>query len=358
MLATSTTALANPLSSKLKAQQQELQQNRNTYNNLEGQIEQTNASIQKLDNQIQNIMDDISSTNDKIAVTQQDIKNTESEIQKSIAEINSEQELFDKRVKAMYISGAEGYMSVLLSSKDFEDFISRAVNIEKIINYDNNIIKDLKIKNQEINKKKTSLGEQNKKLLALQEDNKRKLSNINTARDEQVRLIAQLKSQRETYASKVAEEQALVNATLQQIKAMKESAKKSSGSGNASRGGTGSVSAKGEAIVDYATDYLGVPYVWGGNTPAGFDCSGFTKYVFAHFGISLNRRASEQLQQGVPVSTSNLQPGDLVFFGDPVYHVGIYVGNGCFIHAPETGDVVKISALKWMDLTYARRLVR
>lgn len=354
MLSTSTTAIADPLSDQLKSQQQQLQQNRNTYNDLEGQIEKTDESIQKLDDQIQNIMDNISSTNVKIVKTQQDIKNTEAQIQRSLEEISAEQELFGKRVRAMYISGTEGYLSVLLESKDFGDFLSRAVTIEKIIGYDNGIIKDLKIKNEAVNKKKASLAEENRKLLAMQQSNKQKLSEINSVKDEQVKLIAQLKSQRKLYASRVTEEQALVNATLLQIKAMK--AKKPVVV--ASRSGTSISSATGEAIVAYASDYLGVPYVWGGNTPAGFDCSGFTKYVFAHFGISLNRRASQQALQGIPVSAGSLQPGDLVFFGNPVYHVGIYVGNGCFIHAPETGDVVKISALKWMDFTQARRLIR
>lgn len=354
MLSTGTTAIADPLSDQLKNQQQQLQQNQNTYNDLEGQIEKTDESIQKLDNQIQNILDNISSTDNKIVTTQKEIKNTEDQIQKSTKEMDAEQGLFGKRVRAMYISGTEGYLSILFESKNFEDFLSRAIIVEKIINYDNGIIKDLKIKNEEINKKKAVLSEENKNLLSMQQSNKQKLSEINSARDEQVKLITQLKSQRKVYASRSSEEQALVNATLLQIRTMKA---KDTAVVIASRSGTSVSSASSEAIVAYASNFLGVPYVWGGNTPAGFDCSGFTKYVFAHFGISLDRTASEQALQGTPVSAGNLQPGDLVFFGDPVYHVGIYVGNGCFIHAPETGDVVKISALKWMDFTQARRIL-
>ena len=111
-------------------------------------------------------------------------------------------------------------------------------------------------------------------------------------------------------------------------------------------------------VVGIAMRYLGTPYVWGGASPAGFDCSGLVMYVFAQVGISLPHSSYAQYGMGSPVARSDLQPGDLVFF-DGLGHVGIYVGGGSFIHAPHTGDVVKISSLSgWYASTYvgARRL--
>ncbi len=97
-------------------------------------------------------------------------------------------------------------------------------------------------------------------------------------------------------------------------------------------------------VVGVAMQYLGTPYVWAGASPAGFDCSGFTMFVFAQVGVSLPHFSGAQYAMGVPVAYSQLAPGDLVFF-DGLGHVGIYIGGGQFVHSPHTGDVVKISSL-------------
>jgi cell wall-associated NlpC family hydrolase len=112
------------------------------------------------------------------------------------------------------------------------------------------------------------------------------------------------------------------------------------------------------SVVSIAERYLGVPYRWGGASPAGFDCSGLVMYVFAQVGVSLPHSSYAQYGMGSPVSRDQLQPGDLVFF-DGLGHVGIYVGGGSFIHAPHTGDVVKISSMTgWYASSYvgARRI--
>ena len=119
--------------------------------------------------------------------------------------------------------------------------------------------------------------------------------------------------------------------------------------GSRSTAEAASSSAIGDQIVAYAKQFLGVPYVYGGNGPNCFDCSGFTKYVYAHFGVTLNRTATDQLANGTSVSKSQLQPGDLVFFRanttKPVSHVGIYIGNGQFIHASTNTYSVQIDRL-------------
>ncbi len=102
------------------------------------------------------------------------------------------------------------------------------------------------------------------------------------------------------------------------------------------------------AVVKETMKYLGIPYVWAGATPSGgFDCSGLVLYVYAKFGVQFPHGATMQAHMGSPVSYAQAQPADLVFFGTPAFyhHVGIYIGNGLFIEAPHTGDVVKVSSL-------------
>jgi cell wall-associated NlpC family hydrolase len=99
--------------------------------------------------------------------------------------------------------------------------------------------------------------------------------------------------------------------------------------------------------VAIAQRYLGVPYVYGGASPSGFDCSGLTMYCYAQVGVGLAHGATLQQQASTPVPLSALQPGDLVFFGNASfsYHVAIYVGGGSMIHAPHTGAVVSYGSI-------------
>jgi cell wall-associated NlpC family hydrolase len=97
--------------------------------------------------------------------------------------------------------------------------------------------------------------------------------------------------------------------------------------------------------VWWAEQALGKPYEWAASGPDSFDCSGLTMWAYDHVGVSLPHSSAEQIGSGTRVSRSNLQPGDLVFFGSPIHHVGMYVGGGDFIEAPHTGAVVRISSL-------------
>jgi cell wall-associated NlpC family hydrolase len=104
----------------------------------------------------------------------------------------------------------------------------------------------------------------------------------------------------------------------------------------------GSIGAQAVAV---AMQYLGTPYVWGGGAPGGFDCSGLTSYAYAQVGIGLSHFTGAQWNEGVRVPADQLLPGDLVFFHSDLHHMGMYIGGGQMIHAPQTGDVVKISPL-------------
>ncbi|WP_242704081.1 C40 family peptidase [Candidatus Enterococcus moelleringii] len=117
------------------------------------------------------------------------------------------------------------------------------------------------------------------------------------------------------------------------------------------------MSQKAQDIILSAKQYLGVPYVWGGTTPAGFDCSGLMQWVFAQNGIGIPRVSQAQQASIKEIPISEVQPGDLVFWGRPAHHVALYIGDGYFIQAPQPGDVVKITHNSWYPFESAGRVL-
>ncbi|WP_083659261.1 C40 family peptidase [Ligilactobacillus murinus] len=116
-----------------------------------------------------------------------------------------------------------------------------------------------------------------------------------------------------------------------------------------------STSADGAAIAAYAQSFIGTPYVWGGSTPSGFDCSGLTQYVYAHFGKQIGRNTIAQESAGAHIPVSQAQVGDLLFWGTPgsTYHVAIYLGGNSFVAAPEPGQSVKIGNMAYFMPSFA-----
>jgi peptidoglycan hydrolase CwlO-like protein len=343
--------LADPLSDKLKSQKSQLAEQKAAYNQARDKVDDIEGSIEKLDAVIETAFAEIDKTKVKIGKTEQQIDNTKKDIQVAEDNIKEEEDLFNKRMRTMYMNGVDGYLEVILNSEGFQDLISRVDNIKKIVEYDNNLIGELTDKKVKIEDQKATLESKKANLVVLIADNENKIDKLKDTRKEQSLLIEEAKKQEQLYSSKISDAQTIVNATMRQIKQIQDKAPKYTPS-------RGSASLSSDSVVAYASNFLGTPYVWGANGPDSFDCSGFTKYVYAHFGISLTRTTYTQINEGSSISRDNLEPGDLVFFGtgsDP-HHVGIYVGNNSYIHAPRTGDVVKVSALTRSDYIGARRV--
>ena len=345
------TVFADPLSEQLQKQQNQLKQDKSSLKTVQNKKQDMEINIENLDNQIEDQMAKISENKKQISKKQQDIKNTELAIQKIDTDIAEDQDLFNKRIREMYISGSDSYISILLSSNGIGDFISRVGTIKRIIELDNKIIKDLNDKKEASKNKKGILNDENSKLLVLNSENEANLNQLQGYIADQKKMIDELKSKEFALASNVNSSQAAVNTTLNQIAEIRKAAPRIS----TSRGAT---TISSNNVIAYATNFLGTRYLWGGTSPStGFDCSGFTQYVYAHFGISLGRTTYDQINNGVGVARGDLQPGDLVFFGtNGPTHMGMYVGNGTYIHAPHTGDVIKISSVDRSDYITARRV--
>ena len=341
--------LADPLTDRIKDQQQKMEENRKALQSVQGKQEDMEVELEKLDNEIEGLLRQIDDTKKKISNTEKEITQVEKDIEKAEEDLKEEQELFDKRVRAMYINGVGSYLEMILESEGISDFMSRVDSIKRIMELDKKIIADLNAKKEVIEKKKESLKNEKDKLLALKADNEKKLADVNSKKSTQDKLLAELKRQERMYASRINESQRIINAAMAETNAIRNKVPEY----KPSRGPSDISS---NSIVAYASNFLGTPYQWGGNGPNTFDCSGFTRYVFRHFGINIPRVSQDQQNFGTPISIDDLQPGDLVFFGYPAHHVGIYVGNNAYIHAPRTGDVIKISPLTRSDYSGARRV--
>jgi cell wall-associated NlpC family hydrolase len=196
--------------------------------------------------------------------------------------------------------------------------------------------------------------------LALEEDRKAAVELVarrEESKDQVLALEAQLETTAGGLKDEIAELEAAAarraeQAAARALAAQQDSSSNGSSSGSSSGGGGGGTvidpgGTGRSAVVAIAQRYLGVPYVWGGASPRGFDCSGLAMYCYAQIGIGMSHGATDQQRQSKPVSISALQPGDLVFFGSASYshHVGIYVGGGQMIHAPHTGAVVSYGSI-------------
>lgn len=388
--------LAAPTSQQIYNQRNQLQTDKNEFKKAQDKRFEIEQNIESLDNQIEEVMDKMQENKKQMSKIQEDIKITEQELKQTEEDMKNEKELFNKRVRVIYVKGSSSYLDVLLEAKDFSDFFSRIETLKSIIKLDKKITENIKLKQEQLNNNKEELNKQNNKLVSLNNDNNDKMNKLQKDKSKQSKLIEEVKKQEKLYASAVNETQTKLNQTLIQIEAMRNSTstyttsrevasvpkkqtetvasstqaytassevasiskKQTETSTNAPSRGDASVS--GNAVVAYASNFLGTPYLWGGTTPAGFDCSGFTQYVYKHFGITVGRTTYDQIKDGYAVSRNELQPGDLVFYGkggSPT-HMGIYVGNGMYIHAPRTGDVVKISPYNRSDYITARRVIQ
>ena len=347
---------------------EEVIQNQKKYDEFTQKIEEINDKIYTLNGEIEPLIARIDSNNAQIEQIKVEVENTENEIKAAKEDIAKTEEVLGKRVRELYKSGGQSsYIMLLFTADSFNDLISKIESTSRLVKINEELVKineETKKSLSECEAKKAeqeTLVEQAKaeqaqfevEFLAVSErqlvspqyavieDSSSSIDSLNSAisqlrniRDNQLKssiVKEEVNEKIETAKSKVSELQAAIDVA------------NAAAASRPNRGNT-TVSATGNSIVDYAYQFLGTPYVWAGTSPSGFDCSGFTQYVFRNAaGVSLPRTTYEQINVGTPVAYSDLQPGDLVF--PHTGHVGIYVGNGQMIHAPSTGDVIKVSSV-------------
>ena len=267
---------------------------------------------------------------------------TEHQIAKLQKHQHTLQTHLDTRASDMYRQGPLGFISVLLSVNTFEEFDTTIRVLTSLNEQDAATVSQLKAAKADAERARETL------VAARTQAGKQKLAMAANA--EAVK--TQLAARKQLLAGLTAEIQTLVAQRLAEQKAAEQARtmalllrQRTASQGGIILGGNPPTSSKAAAAVYWAEKEIGKPYVWAAAGPNSFDCSGLMVWAYDHVGIHLNHYSGDQINEGPHVSRSNLQPGDLVFFGSPIHHVGMYVGGGDFIEAPYTGTDVRVSQL-------------
>jgi len=323
--------------------------------------------IQEIDSQLSHAIEAYNLANVKLDAINADLKANARHLKIAKSSLRNAQTHLSQRLVSLYVNGTEGNaLEVLLGAESLDDLLNRMDAVERVSDQDARVLREVKSFRAEVKQRKLRLDR---------------------ARAAQAQVVASKADQRRSIEGQLAERQRMLSsikseiASLQAAERLRQQrlaaqAQARLAATSVERQGTvedqqaslfGPVDAvlapvpdaRYGGVVGIAMQFLGVPYVWGGASPSGFDCSGLIMYAFAQMGVSLPHHAASQYGMGVPVSRDQLQAGDLVFF-DGLGHAGIYIGGGQFVHAPHSGDVVKISSLSdsWYAATWvgARRL--
>ena len=316
----------------------------------QAQAQQVISQINQIDQDLNSAVEAYNLANVRLHKIKGDLRVNKIELNVARTSLKHSQRALARRLVSVYTSREQNStLAVLLGATSLNDLVNRLETINATSKQDARIVRDVTAAKLAIQRHRLQLQH---------------------AKTEQQQVVAQKAAQRQHIESQLAQRRALLSSIRVEIAHLKaaEAARElqltqqarerlaasppgSGGpepivgvSGSTPEGSTVAPPNVHGGVVGIAMRYLGVPYVWGGSTPRGFDCSGLVMYVFAQIGVSLPHSSYAQYGMGTPVSISELQPGDLVFFAG-ASHVGIYIGGGQFIHAPHTGDVVKISSL-------------
>jgi len=373
---------------------QQLSDSRQKYAEIENKIKDIQNKIYDLDTKIEPLQLTVDKNTKEIKNINKVIDNTTKDIEQCKKEITKLDLALGQRVKKMYVSGDTefSYLSFLLESESTSDFFTRAEAISTVVGKDKENIEGIMNKKEELNSKIQSLEDKKSEIDKLNKEVQASISELDGKKKEQKSLADEAQAEKSKFDSQYLSQleretvksqfdmisnsnsstadlqsaivqlrnirdnqikseivKTEINEKIEKAKATVASRQAAEAKVTASRGkgrsrSSAAVPAAGnaQAILNEAYAQLGKPYVYGATGSANFDCSGFTQYVYENAaGVDISRTTYSQINEGQSISQDQLKPGDLVF--THAGHVGIYVGGGQMIHAPQTGDVVKVS---------------
>jgi cell wall-associated NlpC family hydrolase len=302
------------------------------------------AQVAELDHRLEAVIEKYNLANERLAVVRKQIDTNTKALKLARYNLAVAHRNLSARVVALYKERPIEMLDVVFSAGSFEEITSQLDLLKRVGEHDTDIIHSVEQYQGEVKDKRVGLIADRKAA---------------------VKLLGEVGTSKRTIEGKLQQRRSMlagVEAEIRRIeRAEAAAAARRVAAANAAGTDGGSTPNQRPIIPDQAgpghpevcaiaAQYLGVKYVYGGASPStGFDCSGFVMYVYAQVGISLPHYSGSQQQMGTAVSMSALQPGDLVFRGNPAYHVGIYVGGGTCIHSPHTGSVVSYQSVGYWD---------
>ena len=357
------------------------------------QIQTANEKTAKLSNDVSNKALDIKNAEEKISASQAKIASYNQQIVKAQVEVgkrkdNLKEQLISLQKQVGNSVTGNIYFDFVLNSNSLTDLVGRSLTVNKLSQASAEALQAVKdsqakvktlqteqeAKQETLVATKSQLESDKAKIESLKSDAEKSASDLQQTLEANKDKLAQLAASED--AAKAAAATAAVAATPSASSTSTASSSAASSSVNTSTNtsttsassgasasqapasNTSSVSVSGGSIASNAAKYIGVPYVYGGTSPSGFDCSGLIYYAAKEAGINLPRTSQAQSTLGSYVSVSDLQAGDLVFWGGvgSAYHVGIYIGGGQYLHAPAPGQSVTIQSMAYFAPSFGRRL--
>jgi cell wall-associated NlpC family hydrolase len=326
--------------------------------------------IQSLDANLEHAIEAYNLANERLKEVKADLTENKRELRIAQRNLKQARAVLAEHAVAIYTStSGDSTLDVLLGATSLDDFLSRVDTVGRVSDQGNLVLGEVVTFQTDVRARRAKLKRAKARAAELVSERARQKASIesqlatrrsllNSIRGEIARMQAAERARQAELERQARARAAAAAAAPPVLATALSSDSSSSAAAEEAVAATPAPVARYGGVVGIAMQYLGTPYVYGGASPSGFDCSGFIMYVFSQVGVSLPHNAAAQYGVGTPVDRSQLQPGDLVFFNG-LGHAGIYVGGGSFIHAPHTGDVVKISPMSgWYASTYvgARRL--
>jgi cell wall-associated NlpC family hydrolase len=331
------------------------------------QAQQVMGQLQRLSDSLERARSQYYASTQQLAKIQHDLRVNSHELKLAKHNLKQSQHVIAQRLVTLYRSDQASTLEVVLGARSLDDMITRMDSAKSVTSLDAQVLSQVKTFRLAVKRNHELLAKarvQQQRVVAQRAEAK---ASIETQISRQNSLLSSIKGEiARIVAADAARQRQLAAAAQQRLSLNRVSQAQSQDTVV----GASAIAPQAVTVVappsthsgaaDAALGQLGTPYVWAGSQPGGFDCSGLVMWAFAQVGVSLPHSSYAQYGYGVPVSRDQLQPGDLVFF-DGLGHVGIYIGGDQFVHAPHSGDVVKISSLSedWYSATYvgARRIL-